>query len=261
MCSIPRGGSVDNVLIGWRWGELALGPYALAYRLFYLPVQQLTQPLGQVMVPALAQLRDQPERYVRWYTSVVRLISYVAMPPLIAVGICAHDFVNVLVGPQWDAAGDILRWLAPIGATHVGYTSIGWLMLSTGRADRHFGWATIVIPICIVSFLIGLPWGAEGVAIAYMCANMLLIVPGVLWACRGTPVRPPNVFKSLVPAVVAAGLTALGTLAINYSMTQWAPVWRLAAVGSPYSWDWQEVRLSCLDPKQFDRQRCVCVAR
>lgn len=224
------GRQLDNVLIGWRWGELALGPYALAYRIFFVPVQQLTQPLGQVMVPVLAKLREEPERYRRWYTDVLKVISYFSMPPMIAVSICATDFVVFVGGPRWVAAGNILRWLALIGAAHIAYTSIGWLMLSNGRADRYFGWALIAVPIYIVSFFAGLPWGAEGVAIGYFLANLLLMVPGVLWACRNNPVSIRAVFTSLMPAIVACIATATTALAITTWLSDSSPIWRLAIV-------------------------------
>jgi polysaccharide transporter, PST family len=229
------GRQLDNVLIGWRWGELALGPYALAYRLFFLPVQQITHPLGHVMIPALAHLRDDPDRYRRWYTGVLRLICYAAMPPLIAVSICAHDVVYLLAGPQWRAAGDILRWLAPIGALHIAYTSIGWLMLSTGRADRYFSWAVIAVPVYIASFVAGLPWGAEGVAIAYCGANLLLFGPGVVWSCKGTAVSPGSVGAAMMPAMAASAATAAVTFAITHWLSGTTPIWRLIAVGSTVS--------------------------
>ena len=41
------GRRMDNVLIGWRFGHLELGPYAIAYRLFLTPISMITGPLGQ----------------------------------------------------------------------------------------------------------------------------------------------------------------------------------------------------------------------
>jgi O-antigen/teichoic acid export membrane protein len=50
------GRNADNMLIGWRFGAEALGPYALAYRLLFLPMQLISFPVFKVAVPALSKL-------------------------------------------------------------------------------------------------------------------------------------------------------------------------------------------------------------
>ncbi|TXH36100.1 MAG: hypothetical protein E6Q98_12680 [Rhodospirillaceae bacterium] len=52
--------NIDNVLIGWRLGPAALGPYALAYRTVLLPIQQVVTPLSRVFIPHLSQQREDP---------------------------------------------------------------------------------------------------------------------------------------------------------------------------------------------------------
>src|SRR5262249_17117729 len=109
------GRHANNILIGWRFGSAELGPFALANRLFLLPVQQISWPLGNVMVPTLSRLRDDPDRLRRWYLKLLRLVTFVSFPPLFSLAICADDVVYVIAGPQWALAADILRLLAPVG--------------------------------------------------------------------------------------------------------------------------------------------------
>lgn len=219
----------DNVLIGWRYGSGELGPYALAYRLFFMPVQQITGPLGQVMIPAFSRLRDDPHKLKAWYLKLLRLMTLCAFPPVFSLVVCADDVVNLLVGPRWEAAAVILQWLAPVGALHVGYTTIGWLMQSQGRADRNFRWAAIAIPAYIVSFLVGLPWGAVGVAAAYAAANLLLFIPGFIYGTKGTLIRLPDVLAAMLPSFIATMLTVPAVYAVRFSMApDWVIVARLA---------------------------------
>jgi len=207
----------DNVLIGWRYGHVELGPYALAYRLFLMPVQMLTAPLQQVMVPALARLRDEPQRFAHWYLSVLRVIVFLSLPPLIALTLSVDEVVHLVLGPKWEAAIPILRWLLPVGALHVSYVTISWLMMAMGRADRQFRWAVIVIPIHLVAFVVGLPWRAEGVAIAYAVINWALYLPGFLYAIRGTPVRIRPVLSALIPGFATCG-AAVAVVLLLYSV-------------------------------------------
>ncbi|MFC5342762.1 lipopolysaccharide biosynthesis protein [Brevundimonas staleyi] len=225
------GRQLDNILIGWRWGEAALGPYALAYRLFFTPVQQLSQPLEEVMVPTLSKLRDDPARYRRGYLGVLRMLALVGAPPLIAVSVAARDVIVFTVGADWLGAVEILRWLAPIGAIHVASVSLGWLNLSLERSRRQFLWALITVPIYVAGFVIGLSWGAVGVAQGYFAASLLTLAPGVVWACRGSPVRPWDFVRALIPAAVASVVVG-GTAAVTLGAMDGFPVWlRLIAIG------------------------------
>lgn len=208
----------DNVLIGWRYGHIELGPYALAYRLFLMPMQMITAPLQQVMVPALARLRDEPQRFAHWYLSVLRVIVFLSLPPLIALTLSVDELVHVVLGPKWEAAVPILRWLLPVGALHVSYVTISWLMMAMGRADRQFRWAVIVIPLNLAAFVVGLPWGAEGVAIAYAAINWALYLPGFLYAIRGTPVTVRRVLSALIPGFATCGAAVAAVLSL-YSVS------------------------------------------
>jgi len=219
----------DNILIGWRYGSAELGPYALAYRFFFMPVQQITGPMGQVMIPAFSRLSDNPRKLKSWYLKVLRLITFCAFPPVFSLVVCADDVVRLLAGSQWDEAAVILKWLAPIGALHVGYTTIGWLMQSQGRADRNFRWAAVAVPVYIASFVIGLPWGAVGVAASYAGANLLLIIPGFIYGTKGTLIRLRDVMAAMLPCFLVTMVTVPAVYAVRVAIAaDWSTVPRLA---------------------------------
>jgi len=143
--------------------------------------------------------------------------------------ICADDVVRLLAGSQWDEAAVILKWLAPIGALHVGYTTIGWLMQSQGRADRNFRWAAVAVPIYIASFVIGLPWGAVGVAAAYAGANLLLFIPGFIYGTKGTLIRLRDVIAAMLPCFLVTMATVPAVYGVRVAIAaDWSTVPRLA---------------------------------
>lgn len=216
----------DNVLIGWRYGHTELGPYAIAYRIFFMPVQTLISPLSNVMIVSLARLRSEPERYARWYLSVLKIATLVALPPFLALSVCADDLVSLLLGDQWAAAAPILRWLLPTGALHVSYVSIGWLMLSSGHADRQFRWELVATPAYLLSFVLGLPWKAEGVAMAYAITNVLLFIPGFAYAIRGTAIRLTDILAALAPGF-ATSAVLVGVLIAVFTFWSSNPILNL----------------------------------
>jgi len=80
---------------------------------------------------------------------------------------------------------------------------------SQGRADRAFGWAVISATTYLACFILGLPWGAIGVAAGLAAANFLLFVPAFVYAARGTSIRLIDVLEAMLPSftlmIVAAG--------------------------------------------------------
>jgi len=226
------GRQANNVLIGWRYGSAELGPYALAYRLFFLPVQQISWPLGHVMVPALSRLRDDPDRLKRWYLKLLRLVTFVSFPPLFSLAICADDVVYVVAGPQWGQAADILRLLGPVGALQVGYATTDWLLRSEGQPHRFFRWTTIDTAACLLGCILGLPWGAIGVAAGLATANVLLFLPSFVYAARGKTIRLTDALGAMLPCFALSIVTVGAVWALRMFIPQdWHSIARLVVTG------------------------------
>ena len=226
------GRQLDNVLIGWRYGHAELGPYAVAYRLFFTPLRMVTAPLGQVAIPTLSRMQDDPERFARWYLSILRLITLAVFPPLFAMVLFTDDLVQLVLGSKWEAAAPIIQWLLPVGAMQASYTTIGWIMIAIGRADRQFKWATIAIPLYVAGFALGLRWGAEGVAMSYAVTNSMLFIPGFIFGTYGTQIRLGQIFSALTPGVLTACAAVVLLLGAMPLFGQMEPLPKLAIAGT-----------------------------
>lgn len=226
------GRQADSVLIGWRFGSVELGLYALAMRFFFLPVDQLSSPLGHVMIPALSRLRDDPDRLKRWYSNLLRFVTFVAFPPLFSLVLCADDVVYFVAGPQWGKAADIVRVLAPACTLYVAYATIDWLMRSRGQAERSLRWTAISTATYLVCFILGLPWGPIGVAAGLGAANAMLFLPGFIYATRGTSIRLADVLTAMLPsfALMIVSFAAV-YLARTFIAQDWHAIPRLVFTG------------------------------
>jgi len=71
----------------------------------------------------------------------------------------------------------------------------------------------VIAPLVITAYLIGLPYGPTGVAMAYSSAMALWLVPHILWCTYRTVISPRDVLsilsKPLVSALVAAAFAFL----------------------------------------------------
>lgn len=181
--------NLDNVLIGKVWGAAALGQYGRAYGLLMLPLNQVNAPVSGVAIPALSRLQNDPDRFRRYYLGAVRLIALVTMPAVAVAVVLADELVVLILGPQWAEAGRLLAILAIAAWIQPVFNTAGWLFVSLGRTGRMARWGVVSATVIVTAFLVGLPWGARGVATAYVVAIYILAMPGLWYAYRGSPVR------------------------------------------------------------------------
>lgn len=173
--------NVDNLLVGRVWGAETLGLYSRAYSLMMLPNLVFTTPLQRVMVPSLAKLQHDHERFAHAYVRAARMLAAITFPLGIGMAILSEEAIALYLGPSWSSAVPMLRVLAINASLQPLLSSTGWAYLALGRADRLMRWSLLSLPIVLASFAIGLPWGALGLAWSYTLATCLLILPLGLW--------------------------------------------------------------------------------
>jgi O-antigen/teichoic acid export membrane protein len=185
---ITRNG--DNILIGRFLGAGALGIYSKAYGLLMLPVQQINAPVNGVVLPALSRLQNHPEQYRRYFLRAVEGLAFIGMPIIAFAFVDARPLVLIFLGPKWLEAAGIFRLLAP--AALVGTINLAptWIFTTLGRTDRQLRWSVITSPLIFAGFVIGLHWGAAGVAASFSITFALSFALFMLDACRHSPVRP-----------------------------------------------------------------------
>ena len=79
-------------------------------------------------------------------------------------------------------------------------------MMSSGLQRRSLNIALVLAPLCIASYFIGLPYGPNGVALAYSTMMVLWLVPHMIWCLRGTPISPIELFLSIWPPLTSAAV-------------------------------------------------------
>jgi O-antigen/teichoic acid export membrane protein len=210
----------DNILIGRFLGAGSLGIYSKAYGLLMLPVQQINAPINGVVLPALSRLQNQPEQYRRYFLRAVEGLAFVGMPIIAFAFADAEPIVSVFLGSKWMAAVGIFRLLAP--AALVGTINLApvWIFTTLGRADRQLRWAVITSPMILAGFLIGLHWGAAGVAASFSITFGVSFTLFVLDACRHSPIQVRDfgvaLFPPLCVSIAAAAIVSLIGLPSHY---------------------------------------------
>jgi len=205
----------DNILLGRFYGAGVLGLYSRAYSLMMLPIQQVLGPLHAVAIPALSNIQNDPIRYKRYYIKLITLISFITMPLMVFLFFCAEQVIRLLLGHQWSGAANIFKILC-INALIQPVSSTGGLVLvSLGQSKRYFTIGVVNSIFIVISFVLGLPWGAIGVATAYTIASYVMLGP-VLWYCfRRTPISITDFFSAISRPVIASIIMGFVILAVR----------------------------------------------
>jgi O-antigen/teichoic acid export membrane protein len=198
--------NTDNLLIGRFGGAQSLGLYNKASQLLGLPTDQINEPLFSVAIPALSRLTDSPERYRKAYLRMMEKVVMLTMPAVAVMIVSADWLVRFVLGPQWGQAAPILICMSISGLFAPVMNTGGWLLVTQGRTRDMLYWSAINAPLAIVPIIIGLRWGAVGVAASYSIVRLLVANPLQFWFVgRRGPVRTADFYRLLAPFTCAVG--------------------------------------------------------
>jgi O-antigen/teichoic acid export membrane protein len=208
----------DNILIGWYWGAGPLGLYAKAYQLLLLPLNQVAQPMVNVVLPALSRLQNDPARYRSYYQKAMLPLAFFSIPITVFMTVEAQNVVRVLLGEQWLAAAALFQLLGPAALVGGMNVATGWVYQSLGRTDRQLRWGLLASTVTVASFLIALPWGVWAVAAAFSATVCLLRYPSIVYCFRGTPLKPADLLSVLWRPLVAGVVAGACVFALRLQM-------------------------------------------
>lgn len=218
----------EKVLLGRFWGADTLGIYGRAYQLINIPTANLNSAAGEVAFSALSRLQEDPSRLKSYFLKGYSVVLAMTMPLTLACALFADDMVIVFLGPKWTAAVPIFRLLAPTILVFAIANPLSWLINSLGMIRRAFKMVSVIAPIMIASYVIGLPYGPKGVAFAYSAVMMLWAIPVIAWSVHGTVISVRDVLliasRPFASTIVAAAI-AFSVRSVYFPL--WSPLPRL----------------------------------
>ncbi|HWY53282.1 MAG TPA: lipopolysaccharide biosynthesis protein [Terriglobales bacterium] len=210
--------NLDNLLIGWRLGPTPLGFYKKAYDLFALPTSQLSAPLTIVAVSALSRLQRDYILYRRYLIGALGVMAFVGMGIGADLTLVGKDLIFLLLGSKWGETGRIFTFFGPGIGIRLLYGTHQWIHLSIGRADRWLRWGMIDLSVTAVFFLVGLRWGAVGIALAWVASCWIITLPAIWYAGRPIHLGIGSVITVVWKYVLASLLAGCASAALVREM-------------------------------------------
>jgi PST family polysaccharide transporter len=205
--------TLDSVLIGRFWGAEPLGLYSRAYSLLMFPITTLRGPIYSVAFPAMSRLQSQPDALRAYYLRATSLLALLSMPLTAFLFVASEPLIELLLGREWLGVAPIFSYLALPAFIQPASGLAGALLMSLGQTRRYVKGGMFGTAALSACFVLGLPWGPTGVALAYAIGNYVILYPWHWWAYRDSPVSFRHfVHACAFPALlslIAAGCAAL----------------------------------------------------
>ena len=207
--------SADQTIIGRMLGKDALGAYSFAMTLSTTISQEISSAVSKVAPGVFSSVQDRRDELRRYFLILTELLAYLTLPVSFGLAVTADLIVQIVLGPQWDAVIVPLRLLCFYAAFYSCQVLIGHVLLWTGQFRANM-WLSILAAVGMpISFYIGVRWGLDGIAWAWVIAFPLLNVPALAIAFRTIGIGFWEWLDALWPALAACLAMAGAVLALR----------------------------------------------
>ncbi len=196
--------NMDNLLVGRFLGSAPLGFYNLAYNLLVFPMNNISAVVGRVMFPALSIIQHDKQLVRDAYITANRYVAAISFPLMTWVLVTAPQLIRVVYGPKWIPVIPLVQIFAIAAMEQSIGANVGWIFLSQGRTDVLFKLGTFTTVLVVISFVVGLRGGVEGVVIAYTVATYLAAYPVFAIAFRVIDMKVKDALAPLWSVTLAA---------------------------------------------------------
>ena len=203
--------SQADVFIGGRMLDAhQLGIYTTALFLTQILSAKFVPPLNEIAFAAYSRIQDQSDVVQSAFLKSVRLIMLVALPFYFGLAVTAEPLVLTFLGPKWvetAALVPILAMAMPFMTLQILFSPATNALGRPGIAVRTGLAGAILMP---AAFLVGIGWGMEGLAWAWLGGMAVLCVATALLSLPTIGIKVGAFAASIGPGLFAAA--AMGAL-------------------------------------------------
>lgn len=172
-----------HIVLGLLHSADEVGIYHFAFNLSMQTVVLFSLTLGQVLLPALSKLQDNPARQVQAFLRASRLLALLGVPACLLFAATAGPLVRVMFDPKWVAAIPVIQLLSIAMAFRLTWDAGRSLIQAQGRFRTHLMVHILYAGFTVIAVTIGaLRAGPLGVAVG-LAVSFSLIGPLELYVC------------------------------------------------------------------------------
>jgi PST family polysaccharide transporter len=166
---------LDLLILGLFWPAAEIGYYFLANRLLFSAGMMTYYSIGQLGLPILSKLTNDPEAFREAIYRMAKLVSLSCLPTLIGLALIAPMLVPLTFGAEWSASIAPFQALSALSVFYALNLSIGQIMLAAGYARECAMLSALSVVLFLLAVGIAAPHGITAAAFAGGIANMLVL--------------------------------------------------------------------------------------
>jgi O-antigen/teichoic acid export membrane protein len=106
--------SAINFLISIFYGQVALGYYAMAYRVLRAPLGVIGAAISQVLYQTMSENYNNKHSNIGLFNSTLRYVAGISVPLFIFIASVAPWSFSMVLGSDWKEAGWYVVFLTPL---------------------------------------------------------------------------------------------------------------------------------------------------
>lgn len=220
----------DIFIAGRHFAPHDLGIYSTGVFLTQIFVSKFVPPLNEVAFSAYARIQHDRAAFAAAFTRGVGIVMVVALPFYFGLVAVSEPLVLTVLGPKWAETVPIVHLLAlamPFMTLQVLYSPA---CDASGRPGIGVLSGAFGAAILAAGFLIGVRWGAMGLAAAWLAAYPVYLAVGTYLALPVIGARPRDLADAIAPPLLAALAMAIVVGLADGLIHTWPPLPRLAAL-------------------------------
>lgn len=197
---------LDTLIAARFLGREAVGLYSVSTHLANLPMTKTMGIVNQVAFPAVARLQDDLTRMRGALLDGVRMLALVAIPTLWGLSAVAPDLIDAVLGEKWHDAVFALQLISLVAPLRMLMAVLATATAAIGRAEVELRNTIVGVIVLPLAYLIGVQWGLNGLAAAWLVAVPLLLLLNFPRTSRALKVPFRDLFGALRGPLLAGAL-------------------------------------------------------
>lgn len=191
--------NISQLFIGKIYSASTLGYYNQAQKLKELPVTSVVQSFQSVTYPALANVKDNKQKFADSYLRVLAITAAVIAPIMVGMVAVADDMFMLLLGERWMPTVPYFKILSLAGLFYpismIAYNVLkvagdGKVILSLEVVKKVI--MTIILAVTIPHSVVAIAWGMVVMAVVEFALN-------AAFSLRFAQLRVSDLFFTLLP--------------------------------------------------------------
>ena len=223
--------SQSDVFISGRLLEAhEIGLYTTALFLTQILAAKFVPPLNEVAFAAYSRIQGESDVLAAAFAKTVRLIMLVALPFYFGLAVTAGPLVTAFLGDQWSEAAALVPILAlamPLMTLQILFAPATNALGRPSLAVRTGLFGAILMP---VAFLLGIRWGTEGLAWAWLGGMAALLIVTIRTSLPAIGVSRRALAAAVVPGLAASAAMAAAVALLDSRLPEMGDLARLATL-------------------------------